>query len=183
MEGGGRPLQEVFVLARRNRHVLSPNMKSFLILVLQFALAIFGLFFLAFLIFEPQLEGRNAHATQFEIYFHDCFLAYVYLTAVPFFLGLYHVEQLLSQIRFRSVLSAQGIATVRRLKWCAGMVLGAAVASLLFMIHGDREDRPPGLTLRLIVILPSITVALLAARFEHRLQDAIAHPPDRTLRS
>lgn len=149
-------------------------MKSLLILGLQIGLAIFGLLVLAFLVLEPQVEGRNAHATQFEIYFHDSFLAYVYLASLPFFWGLYQVEKLLSQMQRHSVSSPEGIATVRKIKWCAGMVVGAAVVSLLFMIHSDPDDGPPGLVLRLIVILPSIVVGLLAARYERRLRDADA---------
>ncbi|MFN7766223.1 MAG: DUF2975 domain-containing protein [Planctomycetaceae bacterium] len=158
-------------------------MKSALIVGLQVTVMLFGLLVLVFLICEPQVEGRNAHATQFEIYFHDSFLAYVYLASVPFFVGLYHVEQLLSQIRLRSVSSRAGIETVRKIKWCAGMILGAAVVSLLFMLEGDPEDRPPGLALRLMVILPSITVALLAARYERRLRNGLAKPPEHGVRS
>ena len=38
----------------------------------------------AFLLFEPPHEGHNAHATLFEIYFKDPFLAYAYLASIPF---------------------------------------------------------------------------------------------------
>ena len=152
-------------------------MKSFLILVLQIAVAIFGLLVQAFLILEPQVEGRNAHATQFEIYFQDAFLAYVYLSSIPFFVGLYQVEKLLAQYRHRAVSSPEGIATVRNIKRCACVVIVAAVVSLLFMMNGDPEDRPPGLALRLMVILPSIGIALLAARFEQRLRNVVDRGP------
>jgi hypothetical protein len=158
-------------------------MKSFLILVLQFAVTIFGLLALVFLILEPQVEGRNAHATQFEIYFQDAFLAYVYLASTAFFLGLYQVEKLLSQIRRRSVLSPEGIATLRNIKHCAWVVIATAVLSLLFMINGDPEDRPPGLALRLMVIFPSIAVALLAAKFERRLNHVVDRGPANGMRS
>jgi hypothetical protein len=39
------------------------------------------------------------------------------------------------------------------------------------MIHGDSEDGPPGLALRLMVILPSIGVALLEVKFQRRLRN------------
>lgn len=35
-----------------------------------------GIGALAFMLWEPHLEGRNAHAGLFEIYFKDPFLAY-----------------------------------------------------------------------------------------------------------
>jgi hypothetical protein len=148
-------------------------MKSFLTTVLQIAVAVWGLLVLAFLILEPQVEGRNAHATQFQIYFQDPFLAYVYVASIPFFLGLYQVEQLLSQIRHRTVASPEGIVTVRNIKRCACIVIAAAVVSLLFMVNGDPDDGPPGLALRLMVSLPSLAVALLAAKFERRLRGGL----------
>ena len=44
---------------------------------------------LAVLLGEPRIEGRNAHATLFEIYFNDPFLAYAYIASIPFFVALY----------------------------------------------------------------------------------------------
>jgi len=153
-------------------------MKSFLWILLQIAVAIFGLLALAFLILEPQVEGRNAHATQFEIYFFDRFLAYVYLASVPFFLGLYQVEKLLTLLRRGAAVSPEGRARVRNIQRCAFIVIAAAVTSLLFMINDDTEDGPPGLALRLMVILPSIAVALLATKYERRLRDDVERSPE-----
>jgi len=56
---------------------------------LQVVIVLIGIGVLAGLLWEPQIEGRNVHATQFEIYFKDPFLAYIYLAFVPFFVGLY----------------------------------------------------------------------------------------------
>ena len=53
---------------------------------LQALILLLGVGVLALLLWEPQVEGRNVHATQFEIYFKDPFLAYIYLAFVPFFL-------------------------------------------------------------------------------------------------
>jgi hypothetical protein len=97
----------------------------------------------------------------------------VYVASIPFFLGLYQVEQLLSQIRHRTVASPEGIVTVRNIKRCACIVIAAAVVSLLFMVNGDPDDGPPGLALRLMVSLPSLAVALLAAKFERRLRGGL----------
>ena len=62
---------------------------------LRAVLVLIGIGALAFLIWEPRLEGRNAHATLFEIYFRDPFLAYAYLGSIPFFLGLIVVMPIL----------------------------------------------------------------------------------------
>src|SRR4029079_14915748 len=64
---------------------INPNMKRSSALFLQAAIVPIGIAVGAFLLWEPRLEGRNAHATTFEIYFKDPFLAYVYLGSIPFF--------------------------------------------------------------------------------------------------
>lgn len=43
---------------------------------LQIVLVLIGIGALAFLLWEPHVEGRNKHATLFEVYFKDPFLAY-----------------------------------------------------------------------------------------------------------
>ena len=42
---------------------------------LQFLIVLVAVATLALLLWEPHLEGRNANATLFEIYFHDPILA------------------------------------------------------------------------------------------------------------
>jgi hypothetical protein len=51
---------------------------------LQVVIVLIGIGVLAFMLWEPHVEGRNAHATVFEIYFHDPFLAYAYIGSIPF---------------------------------------------------------------------------------------------------
>jgi hypothetical protein len=47
----------------------------------------------SFMLWEPRLKGRNARATLFEIYLKDPFLAYAYLSSIPFFVALYKVRR------------------------------------------------------------------------------------------
>jgi hypothetical protein len=54
-------------------------MKKSSTIFLQVVLVLIGMAALAFLLWEPHLEGRNVHATLFEIYFKDPFLAYAYV--------------------------------------------------------------------------------------------------------
>ena len=53
---------------------------------LQVVIVLIGIGVLALMLWEPQIEGRNAHATLFEIYFQDPFLAYAYIASTSFFL-------------------------------------------------------------------------------------------------
>ncbi len=78
---------------------MNPTMNRNLALVLQAGVVLIGLAVFVFLLGEPHLEGRNAHATLFAIYFHDPFLAYVYVGSVPGFVALYRAFGLLSQAR------------------------------------------------------------------------------------
>ena len=66
----------------------TPPMKRSSAAFLQAVVVLIGVGVLALLLCEPHLEGRNAHATPFEIYFKDPFLAYVYVASIPFFVAL-----------------------------------------------------------------------------------------------
>ena len=65
---------------------------------LQAVIVLIGIGALALMLWEPHIEGRNAHATFFEIYFKDPFLAYAYLASIPFFVALYQVFKVLGYI-------------------------------------------------------------------------------------
>ena len=56
---------------------------------LQGVIVLVGMGALAFMLTMPHFEGRNAHATPFEVYFKDPFLAYVYVGSIPFFVALF----------------------------------------------------------------------------------------------
>ena len=62
-------------------------MKRSSTIFLQIVIVLIGIGAVALLLWEPQIEGRNAHATLFEIYFKDPFLAYAYIGSIPFFVG------------------------------------------------------------------------------------------------
>lgn len=129
--------------------------------VLQALIVLLGLAVLAFLIWEPTVEGVNAHHTAFETYFKDPFLAYVYLSSIPFFFGLYQAFGALG-----GFLPPE--KALRTIKNCALALIGLVAVSLLFMVSGDRDDRPAGLFMRMLVLLPSIAVAGAARRLEPR---------------
>src|SRR5882672_5433727 len=94
-------------------------MKRASTIFLQLVILLLGAGVLAFLIFEPQFEGRNVHATQFQIYFKDPFLAYLYLAFVPFFAGLYQGFKLLGYARRNEVFSPRSVRALRIIKYCA----------------------------------------------------------------
>jgi len=140
---------------------------------LQILIVLFGLAVLAFLLWEPHVEGRNAHATFFEIYFKDAFLAYVYVASIPFFFALYQAFKLLGYAGHNQVFSPAAVNALRTIKYCAIAIIGFVVVSVVFMAFGDPEDRPPGVVMRLFVTFGAIVIATAAAMFERILKNAV----------
>jgi len=142
---------------------------------LQVILALFGMGALAFLLWEPHLEGRNAHATVFEIYFKDPFLAYAYLASIAFFTGLYQAIKVLGYAGQNRIFSTEAVKALRIIKYCALAMIAFGVGSVVFMplsAPAD-DDGPQGVVMRVVVIFGSTVVATAAAVFERILKNAV----------
>ena len=139
---------------------------------LQFVIVLVGIGALAFMLWEPHVEGANAHATLFQMYFNS-FVAYAFIGSTPFFAALYHAFKVLGCVRQNQTFSQATVNSLRIIKYCALALIGFVAVSVLFMIGGDREDRPGGLFMRILVTFPSIIVATAAAISERILQNAV----------
>ena len=93
-------------------------MKRSSTIFLQAVIVLIGVGALAVLLWEPRIEGRNAHATNFEIYFKDPFLAYAYIASIPFFVALYQAFRLLGYMRRNEVFSPRSVKALRTIKRC-----------------------------------------------------------------
>src|SRR5438477_3833760 len=118
---------------------------------LQVVIVLIGIGAFALLLWEPHIEGRNVHATLFEIYFKDPFLAYAYIASIPFFVALYQAFKLLGYAGQNKVFSPAAVKALRTIKFCAIAIIGFVVASVIFLLRGDPEDRPPGVFMRLLI--------------------------------
>src|SRR5215213_5245672 len=94
------------------------------ILFLKAVLVLIGIGALALMLWEPHLEGRNAHATPFEIYFKDPFLAYAYIASIPFFAALYQAFKVLGYARQNRAFSQAAVSALRTIKLCAMAIIG-----------------------------------------------------------
>ncbi len=151
-----------------------PTMKSSSALFLQAVVVLIGIGTLALLLWEPHLEGRNAHATTFEIYFKDPFLAYVYVGSIPFFLALYRAFDLFGQVRREGTFSPSTVTALRAIKRCVITLIGFVAGAVIFIIiFGDKEDRPAGVFMCGLVILASSVILTAAAMSERMLQKAL----------
>jgi hypothetical protein len=121
---------------------------------------------LAFLLWEPHIEGRNAHATLFQIYFNDPFLAYAYLASIPFFVALYQAFRFLGYSE-NNALSQASVRALRIIKFCALAIVGfVAVGELAFILFNNSDDRAGGVVIGALIALGSLVVAATAAMFE-----------------
>src|SRR5215510_10212043 len=109
-------------------------MKRSSALFLQVIIVLIGISALAFLLWEPHIEGRNAHATLFEIYFKDPFLAYVYVGSIPFFVALYRAFGLFRRAGRDGAFSQASVDTLRAIKRCALAVMGFVAGGVVIII-------------------------------------------------
>lgn len=142
-------------------------------LFLQLVIVLIGLGTLAFMLWEPHVEGRNAHATLFEIYFKDAFLAYVYVASIPYFVALHRAFRAVGYAGQNKAFTPETVNALRTIKLCAVVIIGFVVVSFAFMAFGDPEDRPPGVVMRVVLTFGATVVAVTSAMFERILKDAL----------
>lgn len=141
---------------------------------LQIVIVLVGIGTLALLLWEPHVEGRNAHATNLEIYFKDPFLAYIYTAFICFFVALYKAFKILGYVRHNKSFSQATVNAFRTIKYCSMTFIGfiiAAEAYLFIVRPGD--DIAGGVAIGLVLIFTTVVTATAAALFERLLQNAV----------
>ena len=141
---------------------------------LQAVIVLIGIGAVALMLWEPQVEGRNSHATLFEIYFKDPFLAYAYLASIPFFVALYQAFKVLGYIGQNKAFSQATVKALRTIKYCALAIIGFVVVEEIFILlnHGS-DDAAGGVFMGVLITFGSIVIATAAAMFERILQNAV----------
>lgn len=140
---------------------------------LQAIVVLTGIGALALLLWEPHLEGRNAHATLFEIYFKDPFLAYVYVGSIPFFIALYQAFKVLGYAGHNRIFTQAAVKALKTIKYCMFVTLGfVAGAEIYIMLHAS-DDRAGGVAMGIFISFGSIVIAAAAAVFQRILQNAV----------
>lgn len=152
-------------------------MKRSSIIFFQIVIVFIGIGALALMLWEPHLEGRNTHATWFQIYFNDPFLAYAYVASIPFFLALYHGFKALGYATQVKVFSHEISRALRIIKYCAIVIIGFVVVGEMLILLNESDDRAGGVFIGVLVILGSILIAAMATIFERILQKATDKEP------
>lgn len=151
------------------------NMKRASTVFLQGVIIALGVGALALLLWEPQIEGVNAHATTlYEIYFDDPFLALVYVGSIPFFIALYQAFKLLGYARQDTIISRVAEKALRTIKQCAITIIGFVMVEEIFIIANHGNDDPAGgIFVGLLITFGSVVVATTAGVFEKLLRSAV----------
>ena len=140
--------------------------------LLQVVIVFIGIGAFVFLLWEPHFEGRNAHATLFEVYFNDPFLAYAYIASIAYFVALHKVFVALKYVRQGKMFSVATVKALRTIKYCAmalvGFILGAE--AYFFVVRSSEDDIAGGVAMGLFLIVASALVATTAAMFERKVQ-------------
>lgn len=148
-------------------------MKRIPALFLQLVVILIGMAALALMLWEPHIEGRNAHATTFQIYFNDPFLVYAYLGSIPFFVALYQAFKVLGYARQNKIFARAAVKALRTIKYCAIALIGFVVVAEVFIMFNTSDDRAGGVFIGALITFGSLVIAAAAALFERVLQDAV----------
>lgn len=143
---------------------------------LQIVIVLIGIGALALLLWEPRIEGRNINATNFEIYFKDPFLVFIYTGSIAFFVALYQAFKLLEYIRRNKVFSQASVKALRTIKYCAVTIIAFLVGAEGYINIVQRkveEDIAGGVMMGLIMFFISVVVATVTAMLEKLLQNAV----------
>lgn len=140
---------------------------------LQIVVVLIGVGALALMLWEPHLEGRNAHATLFQIYFNDPFLAYAYIASISFFVALYQAFKVLGYARQNTVFSQAAVKAMRTIRYYAMAIVGFVAIGEIFIMFGNSDDRAGGVFMGILIAVAAVVIAAAAKMFELLLQDAI----------
>jgi hypothetical protein len=151
----------------------APLLKRSSTAFLQGVVVLIGIVALALMLWEPHLEGRNAHATIFEVYFKDPFLAYAYIASIPFFAALYQGFKVLGYAGQNQIFSQTAVKALRTIKRCAIAMIGFVAGAEIFILMADSDDRAGGVVMGIVFGFGSIVLAAAAATFERILQNAV----------
>lgn len=140
---------------------------------LQGVIILIGIGALAFLLWEPHVEGRNINATLFQIYFKDPFLAFVYAGSIPFFVALFQGLKLIQFVGDNRVITIPAIKAVQTIRYCALTLICFIAIAEVIILFNDSDDRAGGVMIGVALTFGSSIVAAASYLFEGSLKDAL----------
>jgi hypothetical protein len=149
-------------------------MKRTSILFLRAVIVLIGMVALFILIRFPLTEGRAVNLDLMRIYL-DPFILYGYVSSIAFFVALYKAFKLLGYIGEDKLFTLNSIRVLRSIKYCAILLSVLILIAGLFIVifHNPEDDAAGFLSLCIITIFISITVAIALAVLERLLRNAV----------
>ncbi len=151
--------------------------KQYSIRFLQLALVLLGMGALAFLLWEPHLEGRNANAGLLQIYFADPFLAFAYIGSIPFFAALYHGLKVLGYASKNNAYSDAALKALRTIRFCAMLLICFVAVGEIIILLNESDDRAGGVFVGILVTFGSLLIAATASFLEQIIRQSAAVKP------
>jgi len=137
---------------------------------LRIAIGIIGLIVLALCIFA--LPAAIAHENTGG---YRPILVGMYVTAIPFFIALYHTFKLLGYIDRNKAFSKLAVGALKYIKYCAATIGGLYAIGMpyIFMV-ADQDDAPGVVLIGLALTFGPFVVAVFAAILQKLFENAIA---------
>jgi hypothetical protein len=105
---------------------------------------------------------------------YDPILLGMYVTAIPFFVALYHTLKLLSYIDKNNAFSGASVTALKYIKYCAGIISASYAVGMPYIFFvADKDDAPGAVLIGLVLASAPLVVAVFAAVLQKLLQNAI----------
>lgn len=142
-------------------------------LFLKIVILLIGIAVLAALIWFPQTEGRAKDLDLMSIYLNP-FIAYIYLSSIPFFVALFQAIHLLGFIEKNHIFSQAAVKAARNIKICAAAIVCLLIVAMGWVRLTSGDDDPAGaIALGIVMTFASIVIATAAAVLQKVLQTAV----------
>ncbi len=129
--------------------------------IIQGLLLLIGLGMLILLIRLPLLEGRATNLDLFSIY-TDPFILYGYITAIPFYVGLYNLIVLLDLRQHHKEQNDKTFAIIKNIRFCAYLfAILITIAAIYIGLNHHSDDDPAGF-LMICFLIFTLTLGLTA---------------------
>jgi hypothetical protein len=147
-------------------------MKRSPVIFLQVVIVLIGIGAFVLLLWEPRIEGVNAHATTlYQIYFDDPFLMLVYAGSIPFFIALYQAVKVLEYVGQNKIFSQAAVKALKNIKYCALTIISfVAVEEIFIMLTHGSDDATGGIFVGALVAFGSLVSVAAAATLGRILQ-------------
>lgn len=141
-------------------------MKKTANIFLQLVTILIGIGALAFLLVEPQFEGRAVGLDLLSIY-ADPFIIYGYIAAIPFFVILYKTFRLLWYVRENTIFSPASSKALQTIQYCALAMIAFVIGGEIWIMltHGN-DDAAGGVFMGVLITVISLIIAAGAKVFE-----------------